>query len=274
LSKTQQVQLRQLLKVDAGLILLASGNARNRAQTARAIAQDLVAPDRKIACADIPGHPWLPRVTQLAMDQLAAADQQQLWSAVCELGCDAIVAWQSSSDEMVRQLARQASESTLVVQGLGVNTPADAVARMLSMGVRSEALARSLTAIVLQTPLQSLCPWCRSMQTPDDQGTAWLSTHSPIKSGNINDWLRQRMRSSFSTAEGCDRCQHTGRGKSLDLFTIVTLDDAVTDALYGSDIRLALTRLREKPFMTRDLLRLAQEGIISLAEAARLVPVC
>ncbi|NND89513.1 MAG: hypothetical protein HKN42_01515 [Granulosicoccus sp.] len=272
MNRSQQNQLRHILKGKSGLLLLACDHPQARARTARAIAQELVAPDRKIACADIPGHPLLPRVTQVAMDNVAAPAQQQLWPAICELGCDAIVNWHTGSDQMVQQLVRQASTCSLVVQGLEVNSAAQAVDQLLTRGVRSEAIASSLSAVVIQRQLQCLCPYCRVPQAPDDQGTAWLAEYSPIRAGNINDWLRHRMRSSFSVAEGCDRCHQSGRGNTLDLYAIVTLDEDITDALYKGDIRIALNRLRQINPMTRDLMRLAQEGIIALAEARRIAP--
>lgn len=273
LSRNQLIQLRELLKSDSGLVLLASERPQARAQTARAIAQELVTPERKIACIDTPGHPMLPRVTQLAMDNIVAPAQQQVWPALGELGCDAIVACHTHSDDMALHLNRLASESTLVAQGVGVGSAADALDYLIGLGVRSSAIARCLSAIVVQKSIQCLCQYCREPQAPDDQGTAWLAEHNPIKGNNINHWMRHRMQASFSTAKGCEKCHFTGHGRSLELFAIISPDDDIRDALYDNDIRFALNRLREIPVMHRDLQRLAQEGIISLAEAARIAPV-
>ena len=273
LTRAQQDTLRNLIKQNAGLILLASRDTQSRVQTARAIAQELVAPDKKIVCADLPGHPLLPRISQLSMDMVATPNQRQAWPALCDFNCDAIVACQDLDDEMTRQLARHTNESTLVVQALPVSSAADAINKLLSTGVRSEAIARSLSAIVVQHRLQCLCTYCRGPYSPDDRDTAWLAQYSPIREGNINDWLRHRMRSSFSHADGCDRCNHTGRGGILDLYCILTLDDDVRDALYDTDVRFAMTRLKEDKRIASDLLKLAQEGIITLAEAARIAPV-
>lgn len=272
LSRGQLTQLRDLLKNESGLLLIASGRTQARTQTARAIAQELVAPDRKIACIDSPGHPMLPRVTQLTVDNVVAPAQQSVWSALSDLRCDAVVACHTHSDDMSVHLARLATESALVTQGVGVSSAADAVDYLLGLGVRSSTLARALSGILVQRQLQCLCPHCREPQAPDDLGTAWLAEHNPIKGNNINHWMRHRMRASFSTAKGCEKCQFTGNGKTLELFALVTLEDDIRDALYDNDIRFALGRLREAPLMNRDLQRLAQEGIITLAEAARIAP--
>lgn len=272
LSREQQVQLRTLLKQSSGLIVIASDMTQNRSKITRALTQELVAPDRKIVCADSPGHPLLPGTTQLTMDRPPSTEQARTWSAMCQLGCDAVIACQDLEDDIARQQIRMATEKTLVIQGLNVNNSADAVDRLLAMGIRSEALARSLSAIVVQRQVRCICPYCRYTHIPDDSGTAWLAEHSPIKAGNINDWLRHRMRSSFSQAPGCERCGDTGLGSALDILDIVTIGDAVKDALYDADIRYALSLLREQSELSKHLLKLAQEGIITLSEAIRIAP--
>lgn len=272
LSRKQHAQIRSILKDSHGLILVASDQSQPRLQTVRALLQELVSPDRKIVCADNPGHPLIPRTTQLAVDSPPTRAQKHMWTAMCELGCNVIVACQQLDEELDSQLVRYASKDTLVIQSTNATNAADAVDRMLSIGVRSEALARTLTAIVVQRQVQCVCRYCRQSQVPDDDGTAWLAEHSPIKAGNINDWLRHRMRSSFSQAEGCEKCSGTGRGAVLDIYDIVTIDDAVRDALYDADIRYALSILREQASLATHLLNLAQEGIISLTEAVRVAP--
>ncbi len=89
----------------------------------------------------------------------------------------------------------------------------------------------------------------------------------------VNDWLRHRMRSSFSYGQGCNRCGNTGVGNALEIYDIVSIDNAVKDALYDSDIRYALSLLQSQTTLPGQLLKLAQEGIITLAEANRLAPV-
>lgn len=273
LNRSQQKQLRALLQHNNGLILLASEMTQGRAQTARALAQEMVSPDRKVVCADMPGHPLLPRTSQLAMDSPATAEQHKAWSAMCRMGADAIVACQSMDDELAGKLAQFAAENTLVIQGVGVTSVTDAIDRLLGMGVRPESLARIVRAVVIQRHVRCLCTYCRTPKAPDDAGTAWLARYSPIKSNNINDWLRHRMHASFSDAVGCDRCEQTGYGTSREVFDIVTLSEEVVDSLYDADIRYAKTLLQKHhDAMAEQMLRLAQEGIITIAEAARIQP--
>ncbi len=273
MTRTQQSKIREFLSQPSGMMLIASDVTHARARTARALAQELVAPDKKIICVDSPGHPLLPRTTQLAMDTPPTTQQVQNWTAMCRLGCDAIIACQTLDDGLIPELSRIATEHTFVVQSVRVKTAADAIARLVSLGVRSEAIARSLSAVVVLRQAQCVCQYCRENQIPNDAGTEWLAEYSPIKPNNINDWLRHRMRASFSHGSGCNRCNHTGMGKALEIYDIVPIDDAVKDALYDSDIRYALTLLQEQTTLPSQLLKLAQEGIITLAEAIRLAPI-
>jgi len=222
-------------------------------------------------CVDSPGHPLLPRTTQLAIDNPPTDQQVQNWKAMCQMGCDAVIACQTLDDKLTPDLAHLATEQTFVIQSAKVKSAADAVASLLALGVRREAIARSLSAVIVLRQAQCLCQYCRTSAVPDDEATHWLAEYSPIKPSDINEWLRHRMRSSFSQASGCNRCGNSGIGNALEIYDIVPLDDTVRDALYDSDVRFALSYLQEKTSLSAQLLRLAQEGIISLNEAMRLV---
>jgi len=271
MTRVQQNTIRELLHQPSGMVLIASDIAHARARTARAFAQELVAPDKKIVCVDSPGHPLLPRTTQLAIDNPPTDQQVQNWKAMCQMGCDAVIACQTLDDKLTPDLAHLATEQTFVIQSAKVKSAADAVASLLALGVRREAIARSLSAVIVLRQAQCLCQYCRTSAVPDDEATHWLAEYSPIKPSDINEWLRHRMRSSFSQASGCNRCGNSGIGNALEIYDIVPLDDTVRDALYDSDVRFALSYLQEKTSLSAQLLRLAQEGIISLNEAMRLV---
>ncbi len=270
LSRVQMTKLQEAMARKSGLIIVASELSRARIRTSRAIAQTLVAPDMKVIMSDTPMHPAIPRTTQLGMDFPATDLQSNTWSAMCRLGADAIVATQTLEDGAARELMSYASEQTLVVQSLRASTVVDCLSHLLGLGIRSETLALTLSAIVIQHSVQCLCPYCRTGAAPDDEGTAWLAKYSPIQAGNVNDWLRHRMRSSFSEATGCDKCDDSGYGNSLDVFDVFTFSNEVKDALYDADYRYAFSQIREQHSLGRNLLKLAQEGIISLSEAIRI----
>lgn len=273
LSAKQRSLLRSLINLNSGLVLLSSDIRDARTQTARAIAQELVAPDKKIVCAESPCHPLLPRTTQLSMDLPATAEQTSAWIAACQMVPNAIVACQTLEDDTARQLVRFASESTVVLQSVDAVDAANAVDRLLSMGIRSEAIARSLSAIVIQRRARSVCAHCKVQQTPDDAGNTWLAYNSPIVEGNIKDWLNHRISSNFSQGNGCSQCRNSGCGSPMDIFDIITLSDEIKDALYDGDVRYALYLLRQNSSLENRLLKLAREGNISLTEAMRIAPI-
>ena len=270
LNRVQLSTLQATLKKKNGLVVVAGEMSQARRRTSRAIAQSLVAPDMKVMIADTLVHPVIPRTTQLGMDFPADLAQQDTWNAMCRLGADAIVTAQTLEDTAARRLINQAAEQTLVVNSIAASSASGTLARLLGLGVRSETLAHCLTAVVLQHRVRCLCPYCRVPASPDDEGTAWLARYSPIKSGNINDWLRHRMRSSFSASEGCDRCNNTGTRNWLDIFEVLSISSELRDALYDADYRYAFSLLEQQRTLGTSLLKLAQEGIISLSEAVRL----
>ncbi|ASJ71685.1 ATPase, T2SS/T4P/T4SS family [Granulosicoccus antarcticus] len=270
LGRAQLSNLKEALSKKSGLVIIAGDLAQARIRTSRAIAQALVAPDMKVIMSDNPMHPVIPRTTQLGMDFPPTDLQRNTWNAMCRLGADAIVATQTLEESAARQLISYASEQTLVVQTIRASTAVDCLSYLLGLGIRSETLAHTLSSLIIQHRVQCLCPYCRTAAAPDDEGTAWLAKYSPIQANNVNDWLRHRMRSSFSEAAGCDKCDASGYANWLDIFDVLTFCDEVKDALYDADYRYAFSQIKQQQSLGRQLLKLAQEGIIPLSEAIRI----
>ena len=269
LSRIQLATLKRALQARQGLIVIASDVPQARRRTARAITQQLIAPDKKLIVAETPVHPHLPRTTQMAMDFPATQLQTEKWEALCRLGSDAIINTQTLDAESARWLINQAAEQTLVVSSVACGSASAALGKLLSLGVRSETLAHCFSTIVTQHRVRCLCPHCRHSVAPDDEATVWLAKHSPMHAGNVNDWLRARMRSSFGDAQGCEQCNHTGCRSWLDIFDVISVDSELKDTLYDSDYQYAFAQLEHKSTLIETLLKLASEGIISLDEAIR-----
>lgn len=270
LSREQLATLKGALDCKSGLVIVASDLPQVHRRTTRAIAQNLVSPDIKVVVADTPMHPLIPSTSQLGLDYPATTDQRKNWHALCHMSADAIVATQALDDEMGLQLINLAAEKSLVVSSINAASASSCLARLMGLGVRSETLAHCLNALVLQYRVRCLCTYCRVGVSPDDKGTQWLAQYSPMQDGNINDWLRHRMRCSFSDATGCTKCNGTGHRAWLDVFDIVTVTSDVKDALFDADYRYAMEQIEGQQRLPEKLLKLAQEGIISLGEAGRI----
>ncbi len=270
LSRHQLTKLKSALQHKTGLIVVASELPQVHRRTSRAIAQNLVSPDVKVIMADTPMHPRIPGTTQLGMDFPATIDQINNWQGLCQMSADAIVATQTLDAELGKQLIDLAAEKSLVVSSIDAISASSCLARLLGLGVGSETLAHCLHTVVLQYRVRCLCTYCRVGVSPDDAGTQWLAQYSPIQAGNINDWLRHRMRASFSDASGCAQCDDTGHRTWLDVFDVITVSREVKEALFDADYQFAMTQIQQLQSLPEKLLKLAQEGIISLSEAARL----
>lgn len=271
LGRHQIVKIKTALEAKQGLIVIASDVVQARRRTARAMTQHLVSPDKKIIVAEPLIHPFLPRTIQMGMDFPASVNQNHDWQSLSQLGADVITTTQTLDIEYARNVVNIACEQTLVVTGIACSSASEALGKLLGLGVRSETLAHCLNTIVTQHRVRCLCPYCRHTISPDDAATAWLATHSPMHAGNVNDWLRNRMRSSFSDAPGCDKCNQTGFRSWLDIFDVLTVGDELRDTLYDSDYQYAFAQLAQQSTLSTSLLRLAQEGIISLHEAIRVM---
>ncbi|MFK8081365.1 MAG: ATPase, T2SS/T4P/T4SS family [Granulosicoccus sp.] len=269
LSREQLSTLKCVLESRTGLLVVASRLPQVHRRTSRAIAQSLISPDVKVVMADTPLHPLIPGTSQLGLDIPATTEQRKNWQALCQMGADAIIAAQTLENDMSVQLINLAAEKALVVISVDEDNASSCLARLMGLGARSETLAHKLNGLILQHRIRCLCTYCRVGSVPDDLETAWLARYSPVLEGNINNWVRHRMRCSFSEAPGCDHCNGTGHRTWLDVFDLVTVTPDVKNALFDADYQSAMIRIDGEKSLAKKLLKLAQEGIISLSEACR-----
>jgi type IV pilus assembly protein PilB len=96
-------------------------------------------------------------------------------------------------------------------------------------------ITATLEAVVAQRLLRTVCPDCRTSYEPGDEILMELGTDA------------ERLRgATFHYGKGCERCHHTGYRGRTGVFEIMTIDDAIRQAILQrastADIRAAAIR--------------------------------
>jgi general secretion pathway protein E len=116
-------------------------------------------------------------------------------------------------DQETAAIAVQASlTGHLVLSTLHTNTAVGAVTRLQDMGIEPFLLASSLTLIVAQRLVRSLCPVCRQPHTVDDAEAQRLQL--PV--GSV-----------VFTAVGCEHCNQSGYRGRTGLYEVIEVDAAL-----------------------------------------------
>ena len=108
-------------------------------------------------------------------------------------------------DKETAQIAVQASlTGHLVLSTLHTNDAANAVTRLVDIGVESYKIAASLRGVVAQRLMRRLCPTCKEvwMEAPPERLRRWVPTGTPLyRAGGCPDCAMTGYRGRFSILE-------------------------------------------------------------------------
>jgi len=108
-------------------------------------------------------------------------------------------------DKETAQIAVQASlTGHLVLSTLHTNDAANAVTRLVDIGVESYKIAASLRGVVAQRLMRKLCPTCKEvwMEAPPERLRRWVPTGTPLyRAGGCPDCAMTGYRGRFSILE-------------------------------------------------------------------------
>ena len=261
----QAAQLRSRLDKNHGMILLADENRICRVRSARAIAQNMTRPERRILLSETTCHPVVAGTTQITLPYVSQTEHLEAWRQACDMSHDVIIALETDHDPF--RLARLSMQGTLVIQGVAAGTASQALAQLIACGVRPEALARTLTCVVVQRQIELACEHCKSPCTVDENLIDWVSKHSAVKADDIRHWLAERLSDNFVHAAGCAACHDTGISDVTTMIECVDLTEDVLDALCDGDVRYAIDCVCGLSQQAANLVKLARRGTVTVDHA-------
>jgi type IV pilus assembly protein PilB len=164
-------------------------------------------------------------------------------------------------DEEVAQIVGQAAYTGhLVLSSMHTVDAATAVTRLANLGLEPYKIAESLSAVLAQRLLRSLCPSCKHVH--DDTEARRLGEEHRLPS------------IPASAGSGCQHCNHTGFLGRVPVAEVLTPSDALRDAITrgatAHEIRAAM-RAAGYPTMRDQALRLVAAGITSIEEVNRVL---
>ena len=164
-------------------------------------------------------------------------------------------------DEEVAQIVGQAAYTGhLVLTSMHTVDAATAVTRLANLGLEPFKIAESLSAVLAQRLLRTLCPACKRVHN-DEEARRLGEEHrmGPVPA---------------SAGPGCQHCNHTGFGGRMPVAELMTPSDALRDAITrgatANEIRAAM-RAAGYPTMREQALRLVAAGITSIEEVNRVL---
>ena len=254
--------LRAMLDSPYGIILVTGPTGSGKTTTLYAALESMNTPDRKILTVEDPVEYQLEGINQIQVKPRIGLDFARALRSILRQDPDVIMVGEMRDLETARIAVQAALTGHIVFSTLHTNDAASSVVRLLDMGVEDYLVTSTVTGVVAQRLVRTLCEHCREPYRPDAELVRELAL----------DRLAGADPITLFRARGCEACEQSGyRGRTTVMETMPMNDTLARAVLQQGDAATLRQKARESGAMSmhENGLRKALHGITTLEEVAR-----
>ncbi|MBI3020604.1 MAG: type II/IV secretion system protein, partial [Candidatus Omnitrophica bacterium] len=228
---SMQQTIERLLKRPHGLLLVTGPTGAGKTTTLYACLSRLNTPAVKLVTTEDPVEYDLDGLVQVGVNPKITLDFATCLRAILRHDPDVIMVGEIRDRETAQVAIQAALTGHLVFSTLHTNDAPGAVTRLLDMGLEPFLISSTLTGVLAQRLVRSLCPECRQPYeaTPGDLAALQVTAA---------DLTAPLMR-----AVGCEACQGIGfRGRS-GMFELLVMTETLSPLILE---RASINDLRAK----------------------------
>ncbi len=268
------VNLQTAVARPNGMIITTGPTGSGKTTTLYTILRHLNQPDVKIITLEDPIEYKLEGISQSQIDGTQGYTFAKGLRSILRQDPDIVLVGEIRDLETA-EIAIQASlTGHLLLSTIHTNSAPGAIARFVSMGVKSFLLSPALNLIMGQRLVRRLCEQCKQPTTPTpeqlEKVNQMISEINPASGVQVDidgaTWFT-------STEKGCETCDGIGYKGRMGIFEVMVMSDAVKDAITNNDVaehHLMQIAIADGmvPMVTDGVVK-ASKGITSLDEVFR-----
>jgi general secretion pathway protein E len=252
-----QQTMSTLVRKPYGIILVTGPTGSGKSTTLYAALSEINNHERNILTVEDPIEYDLDGIGQTQVNNKVDMTFARGLRAILRQDPDVVMIGEIRDTETAKIAVQASLTGHLVFSTLHTNSAIGAIARLRDMGVEPFLLASSLTAVLAQRLVRTLCLHCKTPQLLDEQ---------------------QRLRYGFGNdvthlwqPVGGECCNHTGYRGRTALHELVVIDESVRKALNHDATEDELEALirTSTPALRDDGLEKVRQGVTSLEEVLR-----
>ncbi len=260
MSRDQFSTMQAMVKSPHGIILVTGPTGSGKSTTLYAALMEVDRFNRNVMTIEDPIEYQVEGVGQMQVQPKIGLDFAAGLRSILRQDPD-IVMIGEIRDLETAEIAIQASlTGHLVFATLHTNDALSAVVRLQDMGVEPYLVASSLVMVQAQRLVRRLCPHCKQ-----------------ARAVRADDWtvLEVAPDQSLTTcfdAVGCEQCMHTGFAGRIAIYEMLSISEAMRNAIHDGKGLPALRRLAKKERMItlrQDGARHIMAGTTTVAEVLR-----
>ncbi|HYM24766.1 MAG TPA: ATPase, T2SS/T4P/T4SS family [Vicinamibacterales bacterium] len=246
---------RALMRPD-GLVLVTGPTGSGKTTALYASLGHLRTGRTNIVSVEDPVERRLDGITQVPVNSRSGNGFAEVLRSIMRQDPNVIMVGEIRDTEVAQIVGQAAYTGHLVLASMHTADTATAITRLQNLGLEPYKIAESLSAVLAQRLVRTLCPECRRMAPVEDPSMPGVAS------------IRAKA------GPGCERCKHTGYLGRLPVAEVLTPSEALRDAIArgatAHEIRSAM-RAAGFPSMRDQALKLVERGLTSIEEVDRVL---
>jgi type IV pilus assembly protein PilB len=267
LNEVDEKALIEAIESPQGLVLVTGPTGSGKSTTLYAALSEINEEGLNILTAEDPVEYAIDGVGQVQIKDKIGLTFSATLRSFLRQDPEVILVGEIRDKETVDIAVKAALTGHLVLSTLHTNDSVSTISRLLNMGVPPYLLTSSLTLIVAQRLVRTLCQHCKIV---DDSCSA-------DKLQSIGFSEEEAKRAKVYTGEGCDECNGIGAKGRRGIYEVLRMTDAIKDAILKDKNSMEILEIAEQKdnFRTMQAIgrELLVEGILSLKEYNRVMMV-
>lgn len=259
-SEEMYLQFKQLLSQESGFVLVSGPTGSGKTTTLYAALSFLNMPSKNIVTLEDPIEYALDNITQAQIHPIVGFTFACGIRSVLRQDPDILMVGEIRDTETARTAIQASLTGHLVLSTIHTNDAPSVIIRLIDMGVEPFLISASLTGVMSQRLVRTLCTHC----CYEDE----IRDTESIIAQKYNQSLKSMWR-----PKGCDRCNNTGYFGRIAVFELLTITPEFRQLIVHNPHPAVLYEQAYKDGMKTifsDIFQKLKQGIISFEELIRM----
>jgi type IV pilus assembly protein PilB len=257
MSQTVLLPFRRLIQNPNGIVFVTGPTGSGKSTTLYAALNEINKPDINISTIEDPIEIQLPGLTQSQVNAHIDLKFSTILRALLRQDPDVILIGEVRDIETAKIATEAALTGHLVFATLHTNTAAQAIVRLMEMGVEPYMVAPSIIGVLAQRLAARICEHCKEAYYPSPEA---------LRRFFLDDGLAEVP---FYRGRGCTKCRGTGYKGRIAFHELVLISEQIrsmiSEGRSAQEITRAATKIGYRP-LRYDGLKKVLLGLTTIEE--------
>jgi len=248
--------LKKLIQKPYGIILVTGPTGSGKSTTLYSLLMEINTLEKNVITVEDPVEYQLPLIKQSSVNEKAGFTFARALKAILRHDPDVVLVGELRDKETASMAFRASMTGHLVLSTLHANSAADAIPRLIDMGIEPYAIATSLKAVLAQRLVRRICPHCKEEYAPSKEKLLFFG-------------LEDLEGMTFYKGRGCEFCMGTGYKGRMVIAEILVVTPQVAQLIAEGASGFEIARVARYTTLKEDGIDKALKGYTTLEEVFR-----